>query len=132
MSRQTTVTVPATLPNAYEARGRQPGVYDLVAATTRAEALPSIYEAALDAIRACLDADRGSILFADADGVMRFKAWRNLSVGYREAVEGHTPWQLDDPDPQPVCVNDTGEAAVSEHLREVIEQIGRASCRERV
>src|SRR5262249_35187150 len=26
------------------------------------------------------------------DGVMRFKAWRELSDEYRCAVEGHTPW----------------------------------------
>ena len=96
----------------------------MVSAITRAEALPSIYEAALDAIQAGLDADRGSVLFADADGVMRFKAWRHLSEGYRQAVEGHSPWRLDDPDPRPVCVDDLGEAALSEHLREVVEREG--------
>ena len=37
---------------------------------------------------------------------MRFKAWRGISDTYRAAVEGHTPWRPDSPDPQPFVVAD--------------------------
>jgi PAS domain S-box-containing protein len=37
---------------------------------------------------------------------MRFKAYRGLSDAYRQAVEGHTPWRPDSPDPQPIWVSD--------------------------
>ncbi len=37
---------------------------------------------------------------------MRFKAHRGLSGEYRRAVEGHTPWAPDTPDPEPVFVPD--------------------------
>ena len=37
---------------------------------------------------------------------MRFKASRALSETYRRAVEGHTPWTPDSPDPQPILVSD--------------------------
>ena len=53
-----------------------------------------------------LGVDRASILLFDPDGVMRFKAYRGLSDDYRRAVEGHTPWKPDSPDPQPIWVSD--------------------------
>ena len=56
------------------------------------ERLDQIFEPALHALSAGLQVTRGSILLFDADGVMRFKAWRGLSAAYRKAVEGHTPW----------------------------------------
>jgi PAS domain S-box-containing protein len=37
---------------------------------------------------------------------MRFKAFRRLSDTYRRAVEGHTPWSPDTPDPDPLLVGD--------------------------
>ncbi len=37
---------------------------------------------------------------------MRFAAWRGLSAGYRAAVEGHTPWRPDTPNPEPLVVPD--------------------------
>lgn len=51
-----------------------------------------IYEPAIDAVIAATQADRASLLLFDEDGIMRFKAWRSLSDGYRKAVEGHSPW----------------------------------------
>src|SRR5690349_9670752 len=70
----------------------------------RARRAEEAYEAALDAIIAALNCDRASILLADHGGVMRFVAWRGLSGSYRGAVEGHCPWALEEPDPQPVWV----------------------------
>jgi PAS domain S-box-containing protein len=72
----------------------------------RAGALDDIYAAALDELQRTVGADRASVLLYDGDGVMRFKAWRGLSDGYRRAAEGHSPWARDEPHPQPVLVPD--------------------------
>jgi PAS domain S-box-containing protein len=73
-----------------------------------------IYAAALDALRRGLGVERSSILLFDPDGVMRFKAARGLSPAYQQAVEGHTPWRPDTPNPQPMVVSDvTAEPALS-------------------
>ena len=39
-------------------------------------------------------------------GVCAFVAWRGLSDEYRAAVNGHTPWRADTPNPDPICVAD--------------------------
>jgi PAS domain S-box-containing protein len=78
----------------------------LTEAVSDAHTLRSVYDRALDALTSTLGMERAAILLFDPDGVMRFKAWRNLSDGYREAVEGHNPWSPEDPDPRPVVVHD--------------------------
>ena len=66
----------------------------------------------VDAVLAAFDgrpdvgAVGGRILLFDPDQVMRFKAWRGLSEGYRRAVEGHTPWTPATSGPQPIVVSD--------------------------
>jgi signal transduction histidine kinase/CheY-like chemotaxis protein len=75
-------------------------------AVARADSLADILEAALDGLVDGVGADRASILLFDPDGVMRFKAWRGLSDGYRSAVEGHTPWRPEDSDAAPITVPD--------------------------
>jgi PAS domain S-box-containing protein len=73
-----------------------------------------IYGIALDALTAGLGVSRASILLFDADGVMRFTAWRGLSDAYRQAVEGHTPWRPDTVDPEPIVVPDvTADASLA-------------------
>jgi len=84
-------------------------VYQLTEAVTRARGLQEIYEAALEGLMRALSADRASILLFDADGVMRFKAWRGLSEAYRAAVEGHSPWNRDAADAEPIIVPDVLE-----------------------
>jgi PAS domain S-box-containing protein len=79
---------------------------DLTTAISKSRTVEEIYDAALDALGAGLGVERASILLFDADGVMRFKAYRGLSDAYRRAVEGHTPWRPDSPDPQPIWVAD--------------------------
>ena len=76
----------------------------LTRAIGKSRTVEEIYDAALDALEAGLGVDRASILMFDPDGVMRFKAYRGLSQSYRQAVEGHTPWRPDSPDPQPIWV----------------------------
>jgi PAS domain S-box-containing protein len=78
----------------------------LTQAISTSRSVEDIYAAALDALGAALGVARSSILLFDADGVMRFKAYRGLSDAYRQAVEGHTPWQPDSVDPQPIVVPD--------------------------
>lgn len=81
-------------------------LYHLSDAVSRASDVAAIYDEAIAALRTLLHVDRAGILLFDADRVMRFKAWRGLSAGYRRAVEGHSPWSPDDPNPEPVAVGD--------------------------
>lgn len=88
------------------ARRRAELVYGFATAAVQAEDLGRVYDAALDSISAALGADRAAVLTADAEGVMRFRAWRGLSDAYRAAVDGHSPWPRDAVAPQPVLVPD--------------------------
>ncbi len=78
----------------------------LTRAIARTHTVEDIYPIALDALAAGLGVVRAAILLFDADGVMRFKASRRLSDTYRQAVEGHTPWQPGTADPDPLIVPD--------------------------
>ena len=78
----------------------------LTKAITKSRTVEEIYDAALNALHSGIGVERASILLFDPDGVMRFKAYRGLSDEYRRAVEGHTPWRPDTPDPQPIWVSD--------------------------
>ena len=60
----------------------------LTRAISSTRTVDEIYSAALDALAVGLGVERSSILLFDPDGVMRFKAHRGLSDGYRAAVEG--------------------------------------------
>lgn len=81
-------------------------VYRMAEAVARAGAAEEVYAVALDALIDSLGAHRASILRYDDDGVLRFKAWRGISDGYRSAVEGHSPWTPDTIDPDPIMVAD--------------------------
>jgi PAS domain S-box-containing protein len=106
------------------ARAIQQALYELATTVNRSVILPEIYDAALSAVCQCQHTQRAAILLYDADGVMRFQAWRNLSEEYRRAVEGHSPWQRDDPSPQPVCIDDMRYAPLDDHLRSVVKAEG--------
>ncbi|MEP7151770.1 MAG: PAS domain S-box protein, partial [Nitrospira sp.] len=90
-------------------RHQQHQLYEFATQVNRAESLPTLYEKALDAIIRSLTADRASILLFGAEDVMRFKAWRGLSDGYRKAVECHSPWKKDDPAPGPILISDISQ-----------------------
>ena len=92
-------------------------IYQLIAAIGRAEQIEEIYEEALNGLQDTAAADRAAILLLDGDGVMRFKAWRGLSDSYRGTVEGHTPWTLEDADPQPVLIANVEHAPMADALR---------------
>jgi PAS domain S-box-containing protein len=99
-------------------------IYRMSNAVSRAGALEEIFEVALDELQRTVHADRASVLLFDADRVMRFKAWRNLSKEYRRAVEGHSPWSPEDPDPQPVLISDVRADAHLAALMPVFEREG--------
>jgi PAS domain S-box-containing protein len=99
-------------------------MYELAEAVNRANALDDLYRKALDVITRSLNADRGSILLFDPDGVMRFKAWLGLSETYRRAVEGHSPWTPEERNARPILINDLANAALDVRLAEVIEREG--------
>lgn len=78
----------------------------LVREIGRARDAGDIYGPALSAIEEIVGVDRSSILLLDSHGVARFVAWRGISDAYRAAVEGHFPWALDEPAPEPILVRD--------------------------
>jgi PAS domain S-box-containing protein len=96
-------------------------------AISRATSTEDVYSAALDTLAQALNVPRSSILQFDADGVMRFKAWRHLSKTYREAVEGHSPWRPDTPNPQPIVVSDVAKDPSLERVRATILAEGIAA-----
>ncbi len=103
---------------------QQHALYELVAAVNRAEALPEIHEAALNAMLRCQQVDRAAILLADEGGVMRFKAARGLSDEYCRAVEGHSPWNATDVDPAPLWIDDVAHATLEPALRSALDSEG--------
>ena len=95
-------------------------LYHLVDRLHRTKSIDEIYDAALEAIVTALPCDRASILLFDDADVMRFVGWRRLSDDYRRAVEGHSPWQRDAVDPQPVCVENVERADIPAVLKATV------------
>ena len=102
-------------------------IYRMSNVVSRAGALEDIYEVALDELQRTVHTDRASVLLYDNARVMRFKAWRGLSSVYRRAVEGHSPWSPDDPDPQPVLLSDVRKEPHLAELMPVFEREGIAA-----
>ena len=92
----------------------------LTRAISRAASAEDIYSAALDTLSQALGVSRSAVLLFDADGMMRFKAWRGLSQEYRDAVEGHSPWRPDTPNPQLIFVGDVAKDRSLESYRATI------------
>jgi PAS domain S-box-containing protein len=105
----------------------QTALYEFTDRLFRADSTNEIYHAALDAIITALGCDRASILLFDDAGIMKFVAWRGLSDGYRQAVEGHSPWTRDSKDPEPISINDLGTAELDPALKATIQAEGIAA-----
>jgi PAS domain S-box-containing protein len=88
-----------------------------------------VHDSALDAITRALACERASILLFDHADTMRFVAWRGLSDAYRLAVEGHSPWAREEPDPRPVYMSDISASDLPDELKQTIkaERIGAAA-----
>ena len=103
----------------------QLGAVDKLSATVAsAEGIDAILQAAISALLEALPVDRASVLLFDDDGVMRFKAWANLSADYRRAVDGHSPWKPGESDPAPVLVPDVRSEPTLAGLRDTITAEG--------
>src|SRR6266516_3321664 len=81
----------------------------------------------LDAVYRFADAVRASVLLADDEGVLRFRAWRGLSDRYRASTEGRSPWPRDVSDPQPVLYEDVADAGFEPALERVMRKEGIAA-----
>ena len=105
----------------------QGALYRFTDRLQRASTDGEIYDAALDAILEGLRSDRAAILLVADDGVMRFVASRGLSEAYRAAVEGHSPWELTDPNPESVTIPDVAASTLDEGLKSVVADEGIAA-----
>ena len=85
-----------------------------------ATSLPDVYDAGLDAILVALACERAAILLFDDSDVMRFVGWRDLSDGYRKAVEGHSPWDRGEQTPRPIYFEDVVQSELSDALKETV------------
>ncbi len=103
---------------------QQKALFHLADYLHRAVSMKEICQSALDAILEALPCDRASILLADETGRMRFVSWRGLSDPYRSAVDGHSAWRPDDPNPQPACIENVATADLDATLKSAIESEG--------
>lgn len=99
---------------------RQSVLFEFSSRLQDASSLAEVYDAGLDAILAAVQCDRASILLCDDAQVMRFVGWRGLSESYREAVEGHSPWNSADSNPEPQSIHDVATADLSPELKATI------------
>jgi len=104
------------------ARIRQLGALArLVRAISRARDAQEIYEPALNALEEVVGVDRSAILLLEG-GVARFVASKGLSEPYRARAEGHFPWDISDPAPQPILVDDVAHDVSLTPLRSVLSE----------
>src|SRR5262245_27790352 len=78
----------------------------LMGQAAAAGSLEAVYQTALRCVQEALDVERASLLVFDAGGIMRFVAWSGLSDEYRRAVDGHSPWSVDETAATPLTVPD--------------------------
>lgn len=95
-------------------------IYQMADILSRTIEIEGIYNAALEAIRDVLCAEKASILLFDPDGVMRFKAWHGLSDNYRLVAEGHSPWSSDVVTPEPILITDVEKEPTLAQLAPII------------
>jgi PAS domain S-box-containing protein len=103
-----------------EAARQQEVLYEFLKRRHEASSLQEIYDAALDTILSALRCDRASILLFDDQQVMRFVAWRGLSDEYRRAVDGHSPWQAEEANPEAFAESDISTAGLPDELKATI------------
>src|SRR4029079_2428363 len=107
--------------------GEQAALYEYTDRLFRAGSAEDVYQAALDAIVRALGCDRAAILLFDDSDVMKFAAWRGLSEGYRNAVEGHSPWTRGARNSEPITINNIDAADLTDQLRAAVKSEGIAA-----
>lgn len=105
-------------------RDEQAALYRFTDRLFRAGSLSEVCNAAMAAISEALGCRRSSILLFDDADIMRFVAWSGLSDGYRNAVEGHSPWTRGAKDAQPICISDVEDADLAASLKDVVQAEG--------
>jgi PAS domain S-box-containing protein len=103
---------------------QQSALYRFTDRLHRAHSPGDVYEAALDAILIALRCHRAAVLLFDESDVMQFVGARGLSVGYRNAVAGHTPWTPGQRDAQPVLIEDVEASDLDPALKQTIRDEG--------
>jgi PAS domain S-box-containing protein len=103
---------------------QQQTLYELAARVNRAEALPEIYDAALDAMGRCSEASRAAVLLTDSAGAMKFVSTRRLSETYCRAVEGHSPWPPGETHPTPICIDNVATSDLAPELKAAMQAEG--------
>ena len=100
-------------------------VHRIVEASVVADDLAAVLDEAVDVLTDAVVIDRAAVLLHDEEGVMRFRASRGLSEGYRALVEGHSPWSRDQDDFPVVTVADAlDEPSFTDELRAAIAAEG--------
>jgi PAS domain S-box-containing protein len=95
-------------------------IHDLTARLNRATSFSEALETAVKGIIKILDSDRSAILLFGDDNKVHFKAWHNLSPFYRQAVDGHFPWDPADIQAEPICYPDIKEADIAPDLKKIV------------
>lgn len=95
---------------------------ELMDRVARADSLDEVYQSALKCLQGTLGVERASLLVFDRQDVMRFVAWTGISERYRRDVDGHSPWQADEPDARPILVADVRVDADLAPFRHLFEQ----------
>ncbi|MBO0755650.1 MAG: PAS domain S-box protein, partial [Bradyrhizobiaceae bacterium] len=95
----------------------QVALYQFTERIQRAETFDDVYQPAIDAVLSALQCSRAAILLRDSSGAMRFAASRGLSERYRRAVDGHSPWDADAEDAEPIIIDDVALARFPEPLK---------------
>jgi PAS domain S-box-containing protein len=96
---------------------------ELTRAISRARTLDEIFSATLDSVADGLGVSRASIRLLDPDGVMRFKAFRGVSLPYQQAAEGYSAWPPDINGAATVVVSDvTGHQPLTPLLPAMAEE----------
>src|SRR5690349_14798932 len=89
----------------------------LMAQAASAGSLQAVYNAALRGVQEALNIERASLLVFDAGGTMHFVAWSGLSDAYRTAVDGHSPWSVEETAATSILVPDVEEdTSLAEYL----------------
>jgi PAS domain S-box-containing protein len=105
-------------------RDEQAALYEFTERLQHAGSPDELYDLAITAIVRALHCQRAAVLLFDQNGVMRFVASRGLSESYCRAVEGHSPWQVDSRDAQPVRIDDIGAADLPDALKNIVRTEG--------
>jgi PAS domain S-box-containing protein len=106
---------------------QQTALYALADALQQAQSQEQVYDAALGAILNALQCDRASFLLLVETDLMHFVAWRGLSEEYRKATDGHSPWQPEEKNPEPICIVDIEASDLSDALKAAVKAEGIGS-----